>query len=176
MFDGARFRSPAEFYPHTLLCYSYGKTLLAPGQRIGYLALPPQMPDADQVIDAVESLQVAAGWLFPNAVMQYAVPQLESLSLDVAHLQAKRDRMTMALREMGYDLATPEGTFYLFPRSPVPDDEAFVALLADAGVLVMPGRLFETPGFFRICLTATMDTIEASLPIFQSVLTTIRAS
>ena len=170
VFDGARFRSPAEFYPHTLLCYSYGKTLLSPGQRIGYLALPPQMPDADQVIDAVESLQVAAGWLFPNAVMQYAVPRLETLSLDVAHLQAKRDRMTGALREMGYDVATPEGTFYLFPRSPLPDDEAFVALLAEAGVLVMPGRLFETPGFFRICLTATMDTIEASLPLFASVL------
>jgi aspartate aminotransferase len=170
VFDGARFRSPAEFYPHTLLCYSYGKTLLSPGQRIGYLALPPQMPDADQVIDAVESLQVAAGWLFPNAVMQYAVPRLETLSLDVAHLQAKRDRMTGALREMGYDVATPEGTFYLFPRSPLADDEAFVALLAEAGVLVMPGRLFETPGFFRICLTATMDTIEASLPLFASVL------
>ena len=176
VFDGARFRSPAEFYPHTLLCYSYGKTLLAPGQRLGYLALPPQMPDADQVIDAVESLQVAAGWLFPNAVMQYAVPRLETLSLDVAHLQAKRDRMTVALREMGYDVATPEGTFYLFPRSPLPDDEAFVAMLADAGVLVMPGRLFETPGYFRICLTATMETIEASLPHFASVLARARAA
>jgi aspartate aminotransferase len=175
VFDGARFRSPAEFYPHTMLCYSYGKTLLAPGQRLGYLALPPEMPDADQVIDAVESLQVAAGWLFPNAVMQYAVPRLETLSLDLAHLQAKRDRMTVALREMGYDVATPEGTFYLFPRSPLPDDEAFVARLADAGVLVMPGRLFETPGFFRICLTATMDTIEASLPRFASVLAGIRS-
>lgn len=176
VFDGARFRSPAEFYPHTLLCYSYGKTLLAPGQRLGYLALPPQMPDADQVIDAVESLQVAAGWLFPNAVMQYAVPRLETLSLDVAHLQAKRDRMTVALREMGYDVATPEGTFYLFPRSPLPDDEAFVGMLADAGVLVMPGRLFETPGYFRICLTATMETIEASLPHFASVLARARAA
>ena len=175
VFDGARFRSPAEFYPHTLLCYSYGKTLLAPGQRLGYLALPPEMPDADQVIDAVESLQVAAGWLFPNAVMQYAVPRLETLSLDVAHLQDKRDRMTGALREMGYDVATPEGTFYLFPKSPLPDDEAFVARLADAGVLVMPGRLFETPGYFRICLTATMETIEASLPHFASVLDQVRA-
>lgn len=175
VFDGARFRSPAEFYPHTMLCYSYGKTLLAPGQRLGYLALPPQLPEAEQVIDAVESLQVAAGWLFPNAVMQYAVPRLETLSLDVAHLQAKRDRMTVALREMGYDVATPEGTFYLFPRSPVADDEAFVGLLADAGVLVMPGRLFETPGFFRICLTATMETIEASLPHFASVLDQVRA-
>jgi aspartate aminotransferase len=170
VFDGARFRSPAEFYPFTLLCYSYGKTLLAPGQRLGYLALPPQMPDAERLIEAVESMQVAAGWLFPNAVMQYAVPRLEGLSLDLAHLQAKRDRMAGALREMGYDVVTPEGTFYLFPKSPLADDEEFVGLLAGEGVLVMPGRLFETPGYFRICLTATMDTIEASLPRFAAVL------
>ena len=79
------------------------------------------------------------------------------------------------VREMGYDVATPEGTFYLFPRSPLADDEAFVKLLADEGVLVMPGRLFETPGFFRICLTATMATIEASLPRFAAVLDQVRA-
>jgi aspartate aminotransferase len=170
VFDGARFRSPAEFYPCTILCYSYGKTLLAPGQRLGYLALPPQLPDADELIEAVENVQIAAGWLFPNAVMQYAVPRLEGLSLDVAHLQAKRDRMVGALREMGYDVATPEGTFYLFPKSPLADDEAFVGLLERAGVLVMPGRLFETPGYFRICLTATMDSIEESLPRFAAVL------
>jgi aspartate aminotransferase len=67
-------------------------------------------------------------------------------------------------------VAVPEATFYLFPHSPVPDDEGFVALLADLGVLVMPGRIFETPGFFRICLTATMVTIEASLPRFEAAL------
>jgi aspartate aminotransferase len=168
VFDGARFRSPSEFYPHTLLCYSYGKTLLAPGQRLGYLALPPTMPEADAtaLVDAVESVQIAAGWLFPNNVLQYATPRLEELVLDVAHLQAKRDRMVAGLRDLGYEVTVPEGTFYLFPHSPVADDEAFVRLLSDLGVLVMPGRIFETPGWFRICLTATMETVEASLPRF----------
>ena len=172
VFDGARFVSPAQFYPFTLLCYSYGKTLLSPGQRLGYLALPPSMPQdvVDAVIEAVESVQIAAGWLFPNNVMQYATPRLEELSIDVAHLQAKRDLMVEGLRAVGYDVGVPEATFYLFPRSPVPDDEAFVRLLADLGVLVMPGRIFETPGFFRICLTATMETIEASLPRFEAAL------
>jgi len=176
VFDGARFYSPAEFYPYTLLCYSYGKTLLAPGQRIGYLALPPAMPDAERLLDAVETIQIASGWLFPNAVLQYAVPRLEQLSLDLAHLQDKRDRMVGALREMGYTVASPEGTFYLFPKSPLPDDQEFVDLLAEAGVLVMPGRLFETPGYFRICLTATMDSIEASLPRFAAALDRVPAN
>jgi aspartate aminotransferase len=96
--------------------------------------------------------------------MQYAVPRLEQLSIDVSALQAKRDRLVSALREIGYEVASPEGTFYLWPRSPVPDDEAFVAELERRGVLVMPGMLFETPGWFRICLTATSDTIEAAIP------------
>jgi aspartate aminotransferase len=166
VFDGATFHSPAQFYPYTLLCYSYGKTLLAPGQRVGYLALPPTMPDADRLLDAVETIQMASGWLFPNAVLQYAVPRLEQLSIDVVHLQEKRDRMVEGLRALGYRVASPEGTFYLFPESPLRDDQAFVDLLAESGVLVMPGRLFETPGYFRICLTATMASIEAGLPRF----------
>jgi aspartate aminotransferase len=168
VFDGATFHSPAQYYRHTLLCYSYGKTLLAPGQRLGYLAVPPGLPEAAELMDAVDSLQVAGGWLFPNAVMQYAVPDLERLSLDIAALQAKRDRLVTALRGMGYEVASPEGTFYLWPRSPVPDDEAFVASLERRGVLVMPGALFETPGWFRICLTATAASIEAALPHFRS--------
>ena len=175
VFDGVDFHSPAEFYPWTMLCYSYGKTLLAPGQRLGYLAVPPGLPENGELMDAVDSLQVAGGWLFPNAVMQHAVPQLEELSIDVAALAAKRDRFVTALREMGYEVTAPEGTFYLWPRSPIPDDEAFVAALERRGVLVMPGALFETPGWFRICLTATAESIEAALPHFTAVLDEVRA-
>ena len=170
VFDGARFVSPAQVYPHTVLCYSYGKTLLSPGQRLGYLALPPALPRdvADSVIDAVETVQIAAGWLFPNNVMQFATPRLEQLSIDVKHLQLKRDFMVEGLRRLGYELTAPEGTFYLFPRSPLADDQEFVRRLSDLGVLVMPGRIFETPGYFRICLTATMETVKASLPRFKT--------
>ena len=170
VFDGLTFHSPAEFYPHTVICYSYGKTLLAPGQRLGYVAVPPGIAGHDELLDAVETMQIAGGWLFPNAVMQYAVPHLEALSVDVAGLAAKRDRLVTALRELGYEVSSPEGTFYLWPRSPIPDDEAFVAALARRGVLVMPGALFETPGWFRICLTATMESVEAALPHFAAAL------
>jgi aspartate aminotransferase len=168
VFDGKPFHSPSQFYRHTLLCYSYGKTLLAPGQRVGYLAVPPGLPEAPELMDAIDSLQIAGGWLFPNAVMQYAVPDLERLSIDIGALEAKRDRLVGALREMGYEVASPEGTFYLWPRSPVPDDEAYVASLERRGVLVLPGTLFETPGWFRICLTATAETIEAAIPHFRA--------
>ena len=147
VFSGVQFRTPAEFYPHTLVAYSYGKTLLSPGQRIGYLALPPALPDREALRRAVHDLQIAIGWAFPNAVMQYALPELEQQAFDVARLERRRDQMVDALTSMGYTVHRPEGTFYLFPRSPIPDDEAFARLLVEQGILVMPGALFETPGF-----------------------------
>jgi aspartate aminotransferase len=168
VFSGHRFHTPAEFYPSTLIAYSYGKTLLSPGQRLGYLALPPALPDRDALRAAGRAVQWASGYLFPNAVMQYALPELETQAFDVARLERRRDLMVDALTEMGYRVHRPQGTFYLFPRSPIPDDEAFARLLAEQGILVIPGAIFETPGFFRICLTATEETCERSLPGFAA--------
>jgi len=168
VYDGARFRSPLEFYPWSFLAYSYGKTLLSPGERIGYLAVAPDMPGREQFRDAIEAMQISGGWLFPNASMQYALPQLEQLSFDIELFQRKRDTMVAALREIGYHLTVPEGAFYLFPESPLADDVAFTQALDREGLLVLPGRMFETPGFFRISLTATMETIEAGIPRFAA--------
>ena len=166
VYDGARFRSPVEFYPWSFLAYSYGKTLLSPGERIGYLAVPPTMPGREALRDAIEAVQMSGGWLFPNVSMQYALPKLETLAFDIPLFQRKRDVMVAALREIGYHVTVPEGTFYLFPESPLADDVEFTRELDRQGVLVLPGRMFETPGFFRISLTATMETIEAGLPRF----------
>jgi aspartate aminotransferase len=168
VFDGARFHTPAEFYRDTLIAYSYGKTLLAPGQRIGYLALPPDMPDRELLRQAAQNVQVAIGFAFPNAVMQYALPELEKQSIDVPRLQRRRDFMVDALTGLGYRVHRPQGTFYLFPHTPTNDDEAFARALAERGVLVMPGTVFEMPGFFRLCLTATDETCERALPAFAA--------
>jgi aspartate aminotransferase len=168
VFSDDRFHTPAAFYPHTLIAYSYGKTLLAPGQRIGYLALPPALPDREALRQAVQNVQIAIGFAFPNALMQHALPALERQSLDVPRLERRRDMMVDALTAMGYRVHRPEGTFYLFPRSPIPDDEAFARRLAEEQILVMPGSVFETPGFFRICLTATEEMCERSLPGFAA--------
>ena len=167
IFDGSRFHSPIEFYPYSFLAYSYGKTHLAPGQRVGYLALPPTMPDREQIRQAAYDLQFVLGFSFPNALMQHALPRLELYSIDVARLQRRRDRLVEALRAMGYRVNCPEGAFYLFVNSPIADDEVFAERLTEDGIWVLPGRLFETPGFFRISLTANDDMIERSLPGFE---------
>jgi aspartate aminotransferase len=100
--------------------------------------------------------------------MQHALPELEKQSIDIGRLERRRDMMVDALTEMGYEVDRPQGTFYLFPRSPLADDWAFARLLAERGVLVMPGTVFETPGFFRICLTATDEMCERALPVFAA--------
>lgn len=169
VFDGIEYHSPLEFYPYALLAYSYGKTLTAPGQRIGYLALPPTMPldDREQLRQGIPAIQMASGYLYPNALLQHAIGDLEQLRLDMDHLTRKRDHMVGALREMGYDVHLPDGTFYLFPKSPIPDDQRFIEILLEEKVAVLPGHIFETPGFFRICLTANDDMIERGLPGFR---------
>lgn len=167
VFDGLRFHSPVEFYPYTLLAYSYGKTHLSPGERVGYLALPPTMPRGEGMSRAITGLQVAMGWVYPNGLLQHAIPELEKFSIDIGKLQRRRDRLADALGSMGYRVRRPEGTFYLYIPTPVPDDEAFTASLARRDVFVLPGQLFETPGFFRVSLTANEDMIERSLPAFE---------
>ncbi|MFY9735317.1 MAG: aminotransferase class I/II-fold pyridoxal phosphate-dependent enzyme [Rhodoplanes sp.] len=103
VFDDRTHISPAESYPHTLIAYSYGKTLVAPGERLGWLALGPDMPEADRAAlrEAVDMAQVSHGWAFAGRTLQRALPDLEGLCIDVAALQRRRDRMVEGLRAAG---------------------------------------------------------------------------
>jgi aspartate aminotransferase len=166
VYDGKSYPSPTSFYPYSFLLYTYGKTLLTPGQRLGYIALPPTMPDRPQVREALFMAQLMTGYAFPNALLQHALPDLEKLSIDIEHLQDKRDRLTQALRDIGYQVHVPEGTFYLMPRSPLADDWAFAAQLAEQKVLCLPGTVVELPGYFRLSLTANDAMIDRALPGF----------
>jgi aspartate aminotransferase len=168
VFDGRTFPSPTQFYPHTLLLYTYGKTLLAPGQRIGYIALAPAMPEREQLRPAIFAAQIVTGFAFPNALLQHALPDLERQSIDITQLQRKRDRLVAALREIGYELQAPEGTFYLLVRSPYEDDLRFTDLLATHDIFCLPGTIVELPGYFRISLTANDIMIDRALPGFAA--------
>jgi aspartate aminotransferase len=163
LYDGRTFHTPTAFYRFSFLVYTYGKVLLTPGQRVGYVALAPAMEGREEIRRMLVELRMIHGWTFPNAVMQYAVPELEALTIDISQLQRKRDRVVTALREAGYDVASPESTFYLLPRSPLADDQAFCERLAGFDVLCMPGRMFDLPGYFRLSLTASDAMIEQAL-------------
>jgi len=168
VFDQRQFLSPTSFYAWSVLIYTYGKTLLTPGQRIGYLALSPTLPLAEReaLRGALTLAQVVSGYAYPNALLQHALPELEQLSIDVAAIERRRDRLVQALRAMGYTVGLPDGTFYLLPRAPLADDLAFVERLAAHDVFVLPGSAVDLPGYFRISLTATDAMVERALPVF----------
>ncbi|MDF5713303.1 MAG: aminotransferase class I/II-fold pyridoxal phosphate-dependent enzyme [Rhizonema sp. NSF051] len=169
VFDNQACPSPTQFYPFSFLVYGYSKTLMAPGQRIGYVALPSTMPNREQIRRIIALLQASAfGWCYPSVLMQYALGDLEQLNLNIEHLQKKRDWIVKALRDMGYKLRTPDGTFFLLVRSPWQDDCSFAKLLASHDLFVFPGTPQEIPGYFRISLTASEDMLYRSLPKFQA--------
>ncbi len=170
-FDGRSFTSPAACYPWTLISYSYGKVLLTPGQRLGYLALSPLMPESDKEAfrAAMFSAQMALGWCFPNAVMQYAVPDLDKLSIDQAALTRRRDLLCATLEGAGYGVLRPEGTFYLWSKWPEGDPGSYWTALAQRDVFVLPGSMMSAPDYFRISLTASDAMIERALPVFVEI-------
>jgi aspartate aminotransferase len=176
IFDGNPFRSPTEFYAPSFLVYTYGKTLLTPGQRVGYVALRPDIPHREELIQAITVAQLVNGWSWPNALLQHALADLEGLSVDMPHLQEKRDRTVAALREAGYELHMPEAAFYLLVRSPIEDDEKFVRMLAERDVFTMPGSLLESPGYFRISLTGSDAMIDKALPVFANAMAEVGSS
>jgi aspartate aminotransferase len=170
LFDGREFVSPAVAYPHTLVLYTYGKQLLAPGERLGYIAISPSIGTRSDLRHAMLFSQIVGGWQFPNTTLQRAVADLETLSIDVTALERRRDRMSEALSTLGYEATKPEATFYMMVRSPIPDDNAFTSLLARHNVFVGPGHIFELPGYFRISLTANDDMVSRSFAGFAAAL------
>ncbi|HZJ10654.1 MAG TPA: aminotransferase class I/II-fold pyridoxal phosphate-dependent enzyme [Trueperaceae bacterium] len=168
LFDGRTYHSPTMAYPYSLLIYTYGKTLLTPGQRLGYIALPPTMPARAAMREALMAAQVVVGFAFPNALLQHSLADLEKLSIDIAALQRRRNLLVEALTAMGYGVRTPEATFYLMVDSPSRDDEAFAARLGVHKIYVLPGTIAELPGTFRVSLTANDAMIERSLAGFEA--------
>ena len=167
VFDGRACPSTAEHYPRTFLIYTYGKTLLTPGERLGYLALPPTMPDRETLRVALLAVQLMTGWAFPNSVLQHGLAALEAVSIDIDRLQRRRDTLVCAMREAGYAVTNPEGTFYMLCKAPGGDDNAFAEQLADQDVFVLPGSYFEMPGYVRFSLTASDAMVERAIPILR---------
>jgi aspartate aminotransferase len=169
VFDDRPFTSPTEVYPFSFLVYTYGKQLLTPGERIGFVALPPTMPERREMHGPMTLAQLAIGGQgVPGAVLQRSLAELDPITVDVKALQGRRDRLVDALRSFGYEVHPPEGTFYLLPTCPDPDDVAFCERLGAEHVYVLPGSLVEMPGRFRISVTASDDMIERAIPVFEA--------
>lgn len=166
VFDGRTFPSPTASYADSLMVYTYGKTLLTPGERLGYLAISPEMAGREALRTAIGTSQFFTGYATANTLLMHAIADIETLSIDIAQLERRRNRLVEHLSRIGYSIFPAEGSFYLFPRSPLADDWRFCELLADLDVFCLPGQVFDMPGHFRISLTASDAMVERALPRF----------
>jgi aspartate aminotransferase len=165
------FFSPLLEYARSVSIYSFGKALALQGQRIGYVAVSPRMPDREAVRTAVERCLRLMGCGTPASLMQHAVCDLLDFKPAVAALARKQASVRRALTGYGYDVCDADATFYVYVKSPIDDDFRFAEFLASYGVLVIPSALFHDPGYVRLSLTARPEAIAAALPAFASVLT-----
>jgi aspartate aminotransferase len=146
---------------------SWSKSLAIPGERIGYLAFSPRMPEAGELFEACTFTSRVLGFVNAPALWQWVVAEVGDQVIDVAPYREKRDLMYAGLTRIGYQCVKPQGAFYVFPRTPIADDVAFVRMLAEEGVLTVPGSGFGMPGHIRISLTVERDTVERALPGFE---------
>jgi len=159
-----------QHYTNSLITSSYSKDLSIPGERIGFVAVGPDIDEPSAVLDALTLANRILGFVNAPAIMQRLVVELQGVCVDVNIYKRKRDRLVEALTSFGYELTVPGGAFYLFPRSPLPDDIQFVKLLQEENILVVPGTGFGGPGHFRIAYCVDDRIIEGALPGFERVI------
>ena len=167
VYDGITVPSVFDAYRESFVVTSFSKDLSLPGERIGYAAAHPDMSEKGMILAGMVLCNRVLGYVNAPAFMQRAIARLLHSSVDVSVYQKKRDLLSNALTSMGYQLVKPEGAFYLFPRTPVEDDVAFVTALQKENILTVPGTGFGGPGHFRIAYCVSDQVIEKSLPGFE---------
>ena len=170
IYNGLKFSSIFNVYEESFVVTSFSKDISLPGERIGYIAAHPHMADKDIIIEGLGVCNRILGFVNAPALMQRMVPFLLEDSVDMGLYRQKRDLLCAGLDSAGYRFAMPEGTFYLFPETPIPDDVEFVRSLQEENILTVPGAGFRGPGHFRIAFCVEDDTIERALPGFVKVM------
>ena len=166
IYDGLTYPQVFPHYERTIVVNSHAKDLGLPGERIGYIAVHPDYPNKGELVDGMIFCTRTLGFVNAPALMQHLVRALQGVSVDVGEYQRKRDFLYSQLTEMGYSAVKPQGAFYLFPKSPLADDAAFVDALQEWNVLVVPGRGFGAPGHFRISYCVDDRVLEGAMEGF----------
>jgi len=167
VYDGVEVPPVFAVFPHSILAYSFSKDLSLAGERIGYIGINPQNPDPKALFDAMSFSNRILGFVNPVALMQRLIVDMHHLVVGVDELKERRDALYEALTSMGYQLAKPQGAFYLFPQCPIEDDVAFCQAAAEKLLLIVPGRGFGRAGHFRMSYSSiAMPQIQRALPIF----------
>lgn len=175
VYDGIKVPSIFNCYRESIIATSYSKDISIPGERIGYIVVNPDAAFKENLINGMALANRILGFVNAPALMQRIIASIQGASVDISEYQRKRDILCNNLAECGYEFVRPSGAFYLFPKSPVPDDVKFVKTLQDELILVVPGSGFGCPGHFRIAFCVDDDTIINSIPGFKRAIEKFRS-
>ena len=157
-------------YPHTIVCYSYSKSLSLPGERIGYIYVPQAAAESPALYAAVAGAARSAGHVCAPSLWQKVIARCANLRPDLEAYDRNRRALYEGLTQMGYEMAKPDGAFYLFIKAPGGDANAFSEKAKQHDLLLVPGDGFGCPGYFRICYCVSFEMIQRSLPVFRALL------
>ncbi len=167
VFDGVETPNILELYDHSIYITSHSKDLAIPGERIGYVAVHPKCADVENLMSGLIFCNRVLGFVNAPALIQRAIKNVQNISVDAEFYRKKRDFLYAELTRIGYSVVKPQGAFYFFPKSPIEDEVIFTQKLAEKKVLVVPGRGFGSPGYFRISYCVPDKVLEGSILGFE---------
>jgi aspartate aminotransferase len=170
LYDNTPYPEIYPYYANSIAVTSHAKDLALPGERIGHIAVNPACTELSDLLDGLSFANRTLGFVNAPALMQHVVQHLQGVTIDMEQYERKRALLCDNLAAMGYQFVTPQGGFYLFPRTPIADDVAFVQTLLQRRILTVPGKGFGTPGYFRIAYCVEDQTIAAALDGFRDAL------
>lgn len=167
-YDGAEVPYLTKYYENAIIGYSFSKSLSLPGERIGYLVIPDEAADSEDVISAAGTATRILGYVNAPSLMQKAVAKCLDAQADVLYYDRNREDLYNGLKEMGFECIKPQGAFYLFMKSPVADEKVFCEAAKKQHILIVPGSSFACPGYVRIAYCVAHETIINSMPGFKA--------
>ena len=167
VYDGQEVVYLPSIYKNSIYCYSFSKSMSLPGERVGFMALPQNLDDYDDIYSASLAAIRAFGYICVSTMWQRVAIDCLGATSDISIYKGNRDRLYGALTEMGYTCVYPDGAFYLFMKTPEPDAEAFCRRAMKDNLLVVPGDSFGTPGYVRLAYCVSPEVIERALPTFR---------
>ena len=173
-YDGVEVPYLTQYYDNTFVGYSYSKSLSLPGERIGYLVIPKEVADFENMIVAANVANRILGFVNAPSLFQRVIAKCLDAEVDVDIYNKNRELLYNSLIEYGYECIRPEGAFYLFVKSPIDDEKEFCAAAKKYNILIVPGTTFACPGYVRIAYCVSYRTIEKALPGFKALIEEVR--
>ena len=163
MFDGKKQAYPAKFYPHTLTCYSFSKSLSVPGERVGYVAVSPDCEQADKMVAMMGQISRGLGHNCPSSLPMLAAAYCIEDTSDLSVYETNMNLLYDTFKELGFTVPRPGGTFYIMPKALEDDATAFCQKALKYDLVFVPGDGFHAPGFFRVAYCVDTEKVERSL-------------